>query len=65
MKANGYHPAQCAISSGKLQHERSVIMDYATAAHLAGFTLHIHAIGDAAIEAAVDAIEGRARRRRQ
>ena len=32
MKANGYHPAQCAISSGKLQHERSVIMDYARAA---------------------------------
>jgi predicted amidohydrolase YtcJ len=57
MKANGYHPAQCAISSGKLQHERQVIMDYAKAAHLAGFTLHIHAIGDAAVEAAVDAIE--------
>jgi predicted amidohydrolase YtcJ len=57
MKVNGYHPAQCAISSGKLQHERSVIMDYARAAHLAGFTLHIHAIGDAAVEAAVDAIE--------
>jgi predicted amidohydrolase YtcJ len=57
MKANGYHPAQCAISSGKLQHERSVIMDYARAAHLAGFTLHIHAIGDAAVEAALDAIE--------
>ena len=57
MKTNGFHPAQCAVSSGKLQHERSVIMDYARAAHLAGFTLHIHAIGDAAVEAAVDAIE--------
>jgi predicted amidohydrolase YtcJ len=57
MKATGYHPAQCAISSGKLQHDRSVIMDYAKAAHLAGFTLHIHAISDAAVETAVDAIE--------
>lgn len=55
---NGYHPAQCAISSGKLQHDRQVILDYAKAAHLAGFTLHIHAIGDAAVRTAVDAIEG-------
>ena len=58
MKANGYHPDQCAISSGKLQHERQVILDYARAAHLAGFTLHIHAIGDEAVRTAVDAIEG-------
>lgn len=58
MKANGFHPSQCAISSGKLQHDRQVILDYAKAAHLAGFTLHIHAIGDAAVGAALDAIEG-------
>ena len=58
MTANGYHPDQCEISSGRLQHERQVILDYAKAAHLAGFTLHIHAIGDAAVRAAVDAIEG-------
>jgi predicted amidohydrolase YtcJ len=57
MKANGYHPDQCAISSGKLQHDRQVILNYARAAHLAGFTLHIHAIGDAAVRTAVDAIE--------
>ncbi|MEW6597177.1 MAG: amidohydrolase family protein [Pseudomonadota bacterium] len=57
MKANGYHPDQCDISSGKLQHDRQVILDYAKAAHLAGFTLHIHAIGDAAVKTAVDAIE--------
>ena len=56
--SNGYHPAQCEISSGKLQHDRQVILDYARAAHLAGFTLHIHAIGDAAVRTAVDAIEG-------
>ena len=58
MKANGYHPDQCAISSGKLQHDRAVILDYAKQAHLAGFTLHIHAIGDEAVRTAVDAIEG-------
>ena len=35
-----------------------MILDYARAAHLAGFTLHIHAISDAAVRTAVDAIEG-------
>jgi len=58
LKANGYLPDQCAISFGKFQHKRQVILDYAKAAHLAGFTLHIHAIGDAAVRVAVDAIEG-------
>jgi hypothetical protein len=58
LAAHGYHPDQCLISSGKLQHERAVILDYARRAHLAGFTLHIHAIGDAAVRTAVDAIEG-------
>ena len=56
--AHGHHPGQCARSSGKLQHDRQVILDYARAAHLAGFTLHIHAISDAAVRTAVDAIEG-------
>jgi hypothetical protein len=57
MKANGYYPGQCDISSGKFQHDRQVMLDYAKAAHLAGFTLHIHAIGDAAVRVAIDAIE--------
>ena len=57
-KAHGYLPAQCALSSGQLQHDRQVILDYARAAHLAGFTLHIHAISDAAVRTAIDAIEG-------
>ena len=57
MKTNGYHPAQCNMSSGKLQHERRVILDYVKAMHLAGFTLHIHAIGDEAVRTALDAIE--------
>jgi predicted amidohydrolase YtcJ len=57
-KANGYHPGQCAISSGQLQHDRGVILEFAKRFHAAGFNLHIHAIGDAAVRAAVDAIEG-------
>jgi predicted amidohydrolase YtcJ len=57
-RAHGYLPAQCAISYGRLQHDRQVILNYARAAHLAGFTLHIHAIADAAVRTAVDAIEG-------
>lgn len=58
VRAHGYLPAQCAISSGRLQHDAQVIRDYARAMHLAGFTLHIHAIGDAAVRTALDAIEG-------
>lgn len=54
---HGYHPGQCSISSGRLEHERSVIMDFVKNFHVAGFNLHIHAIGDAAVRAAVDAIE--------
>jgi predicted amidohydrolase YtcJ len=57
-RANGYHPGQCAVASGQLQHERAVILEFARRFHLAGFNLHIHAIGDAAVRAAIDAIEG-------
>ncbi len=57
MRQNGYHPAQCTISDGKLQHERSVILEYAKRMHLAGYTLHIHVLGDRAARTAIDAIE--------
>ena len=57
MKEHGYHPAQCAISNGQLQHERDVILEFARQFHLAGFNLHIHVIGDRAVRTAVDAIE--------
>ncbi len=56
-KAHGYHPGQCVISSGQLQHAPAVILEFARRFHLAGFNLHIHAIGDAAVRVAVDAIE--------
>ena len=55
--AHGFHPAQCAVSNGQLQHDRGVIMEFARRFHLAGFNLHIHVIGDRAVRTAVDAIE--------
>ena len=56
-KAQGYHPAQCTISSGQLQHSREVILEYVKRVHLAGFNIHIHAISDRSVRTALDAIE--------
>jgi len=56
-RANGFHPAQCLISNGKLQHAREVELEYVRRMHLAGFNLHIHVIGDRALRTALDAIE--------
>ncbi len=57
IKAHGHHPAQCAISSGQLQHSREIILEYVKRMHLAGFNMHIHAISDRSVRTAVDAIE--------
>ena len=57
LKEHGYHPGQCQISTGQLQHERGVLLEFVRRFHLAGFGVHIHAIGDLAIRTAVDAIE--------
>ncbi|MBS0374076.1 MAG: amidohydrolase family protein [Proteobacteria bacterium] len=57
MAANGYHPGQCALSNGVLQHEREIELEYVRRMHLAGFNLHIHVIGDRALRTALDAIE--------
>jgi predicted amidohydrolase YtcJ len=57
IKTNGYHPAQCAISSGQLQHSREIILEYVKRMHLAGFNVHIHAISDRSVRTALDAIE--------
>jgi predicted amidohydrolase YtcJ len=57
MKAQGYHPAQCQISSGQLQHSREIILEYVKRMHVAGFNVHIHAISDRSVRTAVDAIE--------
>src|ERR1700730_14113261 len=57
LKAQHYHPGQCAISTGQLQHEPAVITEVVKRSHRAGFSLHIHTINDAAVRIAVDAIE--------
>ncbi len=57
LKTHGFHPAQCETGSGKLQHPRAVIMEFVRRMHKAGLGLHIHAIGDAAVRTAVDALE--------
>ena len=57
MTQHGYHPAQCRIESGKLQHPRAVQIEWVRRMHKAGMSLHIHAIGDAAVRTAVDALE--------
>jgi predicted amidohydrolase YtcJ len=56
-KTRGYHPGQCAISSGQLQHSRDIILEYVKRMHLAGFNIHIHAISDRSVRTALDAIE--------
>jgi predicted amidohydrolase YtcJ len=56
-RAHGYHPDQCQISTGQLQHAPEVIMEFVKRFHLAGFPVHIHAISDQAVRTAVDAIE--------
>jgi predicted amidohydrolase YtcJ len=55
--AHGFHPAQCAIRSGRLQHDPATLLEFCRRFHTAGFNLHIHAISDAAVRAAVDCIE--------
>ncbi|MBS0393315.1 MAG: amidohydrolase family protein [Proteobacteria bacterium] len=56
-RANGFHPGQCEVSNGRLQNDREVELEYVRRMHLAGFNVHIHAIGDRAVRTAIDAIE--------
>jgi predicted amidohydrolase YtcJ len=56
-RMHGYHPAQCKIPTGQLQHDRKVILEFVKRFHVAGFGVHIHAIGEMAVRTAVDAIE--------
>ncbi|HVW70631.1 MAG TPA: amidohydrolase family protein [Steroidobacteraceae bacterium] len=57
MKEHGYHPAQCAISSGQLYHDPAVIKEFVKRFHTAGFTLHVHVIGDGSLKVILDALE--------
>ena len=56
-KANGFHPGQCQLSDGMLQHAREIQLEYVRRMHLAGFNIHVHVIGDRALRTALDAIE--------
>ena len=53
----GFHPGQCAIYYGVPQHDPAIFYDYIREAHLHDYTIHVHAISDAAVRMAVDAIE--------
>ena len=56
-KLYGYHPGQCAISYGVPEHAPAIFDEYIKRAHLAGYTIHIHAISDEAVKMSIDAIE--------
>ncbi|AFU97867.1 amidohydrolase [Simiduia agarivorans] len=52
----GYHPAQCTQSRGVLEHNENFIREYIFRMEQAGFAVHAHAIGDRAVDLAVDAL---------
>jgi predicted amidohydrolase YtcJ len=54
---HGFYPAQCTISFGVLADPEDFMMEYVKQVDAAGFTIHIHAIGDRAVREAVDALE--------
>lgn len=51
--ANGFHPRQCEISFGRLEHDEAFIRAYMHALAMDGFAIHAHAIGDRAVRVAV------------
>ncbi len=57
MRQYGYHPGQCAINYGVPEHAPAIFNEYIKQAHLRGYTIHIHAISDAAVHMSIDAIE--------
>jgi predicted amidohydrolase YtcJ len=54
---NGYHPAQCVISRGVLRDQEPFVHEYVRRLNEAGFTIHVHVIGDRATRVGVDALE--------
>lgn len=51
--ANGFHPRQCVVSYGRLEHDEAFIRNYMRALAMEGFAIHAHAIGDRAVRVAV------------
>ncbi len=52
---HGFHPAQCTVSNGVLEHPAELVEAFVAAFDAAGFTVHAHAIGDRAVRTAIDA----------
>jgi predicted amidohydrolase YtcJ len=55
--ANGHHPGQCIESRGVLEFDEAYLRAYIDAIYAAGFSVHVHAIGDRAVRVAVDSLE--------
>jgi hypothetical protein len=55
--ANGHHPGQCIESRGVLEFEEEYLHAYVDALYAAGFSVHIHAVGDRAVRVSVDSLE--------
>jgi predicted amidohydrolase YtcJ len=55
--AHRFHPRQCVVTSGRLYHDRAVILEFVRRFHLAGFAMHIHTISNQAVRTSLDAIE--------
>jgi predicted amidohydrolase YtcJ len=53
---HGFHPGQCTISYGVMADAEDFMQAYVRRLHEAGFTIHIHAIGDRAVRAAAAAL---------
>jgi hypothetical protein len=53
---HGFHPGQCTISYGVMADPEAFMNAYVRRLDAAGFTIHIHAIGDRAVRAAADAL---------
>jgi len=55
--AYGFHPRQCEIWSGRLEHDPDVMRELIRRVHEAGFHLHVHVIGDRTARVIIDDIE--------
>ena len=53
----GFSSSQCRKSNGILEKEYQFILDYTIALHKAGINVHSHAIGDRAVQVALDTFE--------
>ena len=53
---HGFHPGQCMISYGVMADSSEFMMEYVRRLDAAGFTIHIHGIGDRAVRAAANAL---------